>query len=46
VAWCDVSPNTEHGSSNASRDAHIQYENDSLLSTPSLAWHFLKMFWK
>jgi poly(3-hydroxybutyrate) depolymerase len=46
VAWCDVSPNTEHGSSNASLDAHILYENDSILNTPSLAWHFFKMFWK
>lgn len=46
VAWCDVSPNTEHGSSNAALDAHILYENDSILNTPSLAWHFFKMFWK
>jgi poly(3-hydroxybutyrate) depolymerase len=46
VAWCDVSPNTEHGASNASLDAHILYENDSILNTPSLAWHFFKMFWK
>lgn len=45
VAWCDVSPNTEHGSANASLDAHILYENDSILNTPSLAWHFFKMFW-
>ena len=45
VAWCDVSPNTEHGESNASLDAHILYENDSILNTPSLAWHFFKMFW-
>ena len=46
VAWCDVSPNTEHGQSNAALDAHILYENDSILNTPSLAWHFFKMFWK
>jgi poly(3-hydroxybutyrate) depolymerase len=46
VAWCDVSPNTEHGASNAALDAHILYENDSILNTPSLAWHFFKMFWK
>ena len=46
VAWCDVSPNTEHGQSNAALDAHILYENNSILNTPSLAWHFFKMFWK
>jgi poly(3-hydroxybutyrate) depolymerase len=46
VAWCDVSPNTEHGASNAALDAHILYENDSILNTPSLAWHFFKLFWK
>jgi poly(3-hydroxybutyrate) depolymerase len=46
VAWCDVAPNTEHGASNAATDAHILYENDSILNTPSLAWHFFKMFWK
>jgi polyhydroxybutyrate depolymerase len=45
VAWCDVSPNTEHGESNASLDAHIIYENDSVLNTPSLAWRFFKLFW-
>lgn len=45
VVWCDVSPNTEHGESNASLDAHILYENDSILNTPSLAWYFFKMFW-
>jgi poly(3-hydroxybutyrate) depolymerase len=45
VAFCEVAPNTEHGASNASTDAHILYENDSLLNTPSVAWRFFKMFW-
>jgi poly(3-hydroxybutyrate) depolymerase len=45
VAFCEVSPNTEHGASNASTDAHILYENDTLLNTPSVAWRFFKMFW-
>lgn len=46
VVWCDVSPNTEHGQSNAALDAHILYENNSILNTPSLAWYFFKQFWK
>ena len=46
VAWYDVSPNTEHGASNAALAAHILYENDAILNTPSLAWHFVRMFWK
>jgi poly(3-hydroxybutyrate) depolymerase len=45
VAWCDVSPNTEHGDSNAATDAHILYVNSSLLNTPSVAWRFFKSFW-
>ncbi|HET8936684.1 MAG TPA: hypothetical protein VFN67_24745 [Polyangiales bacterium] len=45
VAWCDVSPNMEHGESNAALDAHILYENDSLLNMPSVAWRFFKEFW-
>jgi poly(3-hydroxybutyrate) depolymerase len=45
VAFCEVAPNTEHGASNASTDAHILYENDTLLNTPSVAWRFFKMFW-
>jgi poly(3-hydroxybutyrate) depolymerase len=45
VAWCDVAPNTEHGASNAALDAHILYENDTILNTPSLAWRFFKLFW-
>jgi len=46
VVFCDVSPNTEHGSSNAATDAHIIYENNTILNTPSLAWRFFKSFWK
>jgi hypothetical protein len=46
VAWCDVAPNTEHGAANAATDAHILYENNTILNTPSLAWRFFKMFWK
>jgi poly(3-hydroxybutyrate) depolymerase len=46
VVWCDVAPNTEHGASNASLDAHIIYENATNLNTPSLAWRFFKSFWK
>jgi poly(3-hydroxybutyrate) depolymerase len=45
VAFCEVAPNTEHGASNASTDAHILYENDTILNTPSLAWRFFKLFW-
>jgi poly(3-hydroxybutyrate) depolymerase len=45
VAWCEVSPNTEHGTSNAALDAHILYENATLLNIPSVAWRFFKMFW-
>jgi polyhydroxybutyrate depolymerase len=45
VAWCDVAPNMEHGESNAALDAHILYENDSLLNMPSVAWRFFQMFW-
>jgi poly(3-hydroxybutyrate) depolymerase len=45
VAWCDVSPNDEHGESNAALDAHILYENNSLLNMPSVAWRFFKEFW-
>jgi len=45
VAWCDVSPNEEHGESNAALDAHILYENDSLLNMPSVAWRFFQSFW-
>jgi poly(3-hydroxybutyrate) depolymerase len=46
VAWCDVAPNTEHGAANAATDAHIIYENNTILNTPSLAWRFFKLFWK
>ena len=46
VAWYDVAPNTEHGAANASTDAHIIYENNTILNTPSLAWRFFKLFWK
>jgi hypothetical protein len=46
VVWCDVAPNTEHGQSNAALDAHIIYENETILNTPSLAWYFFKLFWK
>lgn len=45
VVWCDVSPNEEHGASNAALDAHILYENDSLLNMPSVAWRFFQSFW-
>ena len=45
VAFCDVAPNTEHGTANAATDAHIIYENNTILNTPSLAWRFFKMFW-
>lgn len=45
VAWCDVAPNMEHGESNAALDAHILYENDTLLNMPSVAWRFFKEFW-
>jgi poly(3-hydroxybutyrate) depolymerase len=44
VAWCDVAPNMEHGESNAALDAHILYENDTLLNMPSVAWRFFQMF--
>jgi poly(3-hydroxybutyrate) depolymerase len=46
VVFCDVAPNTEHGQSNAATDAHIIYENNTILNTPSLAWRFFKSFWK
>jgi poly(3-hydroxybutyrate) depolymerase len=46
VVFCDVAPNTEHGESNAATDAHIIYENNTILNTPSLAWRFFKSFWK
>jgi poly(3-hydroxybutyrate) depolymerase len=45
VVWCEVSPNMEHGESNAALDAHILYENDTLLNMPSVAWRFFKTFW-
>jgi poly(3-hydroxybutyrate) depolymerase len=45
VAFCEVAPNTEHGASNAAVDAHIIYENNTILNTPSMAWRFFKMFW-
>jgi poly(3-hydroxybutyrate) depolymerase len=45
VVWCDVAPNDEHGASNAATDAHILYENNTILNTPSLAWRFFKSFW-
>jgi poly(3-hydroxybutyrate) depolymerase len=45
VVWCDVAPNMEHGESNAALDAHILYENDTLLNMPSVAWRFFKTFW-
>ena len=45
VVWCEVSPNMEHGESNAALDAHILYENDTLLNMPSVAWRFWKTFW-
>ena len=46
VAFCDVAPNTEHGQDNAATDAHIIYENNTILNTPSVAWRFFKSFWK
>lgn len=45
VVWCEVAPNMEHGESNAALDAHILYENDTLLNMPSVAWRFFKEFW-
>lgn len=45
VVFCEVSPNTEHGPANAATDAHIIYENNTILNTPSLAWRFFKEFW-
>ena len=44
VAFCEVAPNTEHN--NGATDAHIIYENNTILNTPSVAWRFWKMFWK
>ncbi|MBN1655007.1 MAG: hypothetical protein JXA30_14655 [Deltaproteobacteria bacterium] len=46
VVFCEVAPNTEHGAANAATDAHIIYENNTILNTPSLAWRFFKQFWK
>lgn len=45
VVWCEVAPNMEHGEENAALDAHILYENDTLLNMPSVAWRFFKTFW-
>jgi poly(3-hydroxybutyrate) depolymerase len=45
VVFCDVAPNTEHGSRNAAVDAHILYENNTILNLPSVAWRFFKEFW-
>jgi poly(3-hydroxybutyrate) depolymerase len=44
VVWCEVAPNTEHGPENASLDAHIIYENNTLLNMASVAWSFFKQF--
>lgn len=45
VVFCDVAPNTEHGASQAALDAHILYENDSILNLPSVAWRFFNGTW-
>jgi poly(3-hydroxybutyrate) depolymerase len=45
VVWCEVAPNMEHGEENAALDAHILYENDTLLNMASVAWRFFKTFW-
>ena len=45
VVWCEVAPNMEHGAENAALDAHILYENDTLLNMASVAWRFFKTFW-
>ena len=42
VVFCDVAPNTEHGASNAALDAHILYENNTILNLPSVAWRFFQ----
>lgn len=42
VVFCDVAPNTEHGQSNAALDAHILYENNTILNLPSVAWRFFQ----
>ena len=40
VVLCDVAAANDHGRANAALDAHIVYENATLLNTPSLAWRF------
>ena len=45
VVFCDVSAANPHGRVNAAQDAHVLYENATLLNTPSVAWRFFKEFW-
>jgi hypothetical protein len=45
VVFCEVAANTEHGAGNEALDGHIIYENNTILSTPSLAWRFFQRFW-
>ena len=45
VVFCDVAAANPHGYINAQADAHVLYENATLLNTPSVAWRFFKQFW-
>ncbi|MET0339885.1 MAG: hypothetical protein ABW252_02745, partial [Polyangiales bacterium] len=40
VVFCDVAASNPHGVLYASTDAHVLYENATLLNTPSVAWRF------
>lgn len=44
VVHCDVAPGSEHGLLNGPADAHMIYNNDTFLNTPSVAWRFFKQF--
>ena len=45
VVFCQVSPGTKHGPSNAAVDGHIIYENNTNLNNASVAWSFFRSHW-